>query len=78
MSFYDRNWPGLVVVGLGIWLLYMWRNDPTLHSPSGHATIIDNYCSVEISNSRMSNQIWTDMQWCLANAKEQRKQAGLP
>lgn len=85
MDFFYRNWPG-ILMALSIFscgVLYRLNYEQTLYSPSGGAMIIQDlggpdYCMVDINPSRSSNQVWTDLTWCLANAKTLRQEAGLP
>ncbi len=83
MEFFRDNWLGLLIVAMCALSVMVYKQNPTVYSPSGHSLIMQDhrgpdYCMVDIGIDRTGQQVWTDLQWCLNNAKEIRKEAGLP
>lgn len=49
------------------------------NSPSNEAVLIDGEaCTVNTTDDRTADQIWTDMTWCMRTIKMTRRDRGLP
>jgi hypothetical protein len=82
MKFSDYG-PGLVMLLVLGLFMYLLGREETLVSPSQHATILLNggkpsSCVLDVGEGRTSNQIWTDMTWCMDTVRAARRTQGLP